>query len=301
MNIGLYSAYLGMRARQQTLDVIANNIANASTAGFKADHLFYRSIEAAEAEALRAAAQANAQANAGAASNTAPPNQPGNQPANQATNQANNQASNQTNAQTATQTATETITNPLLAQNLTFGVMTSSMMDLSPGSIRDTGRSLDIALAGNGFLAVQTRRGERYTRAGALTLDASGQLTTQSGDLVIGQGGPITLPPGEVTIGEDGTVSVQGQVAGRLKIVRFNEPRTALSKEGATLFAPTGKERPREDTQTRVVGGAIEMSNVNAIGEMAAMMQNTREFDSLERAITMITNSRGPGAEIGKL
>jgi flagellar basal body rod protein FlgG len=182
-----------------------------------------------------------------------------------------------------------------------FGVLASGMMDLSPGSIRDTGRGLDVALAGNGFLAVQTPRGERYTRAGGLTLDATGQLVTQSGHLVIGQGGAITLPPGEVAIGEDGTISVKGQIAGSLKIVRFNDPRTALAKEGETLFAPTGTERARQDTQTRVVGGALEMSNVNPIGEMAAMMQNSREFDSLERAITVMMGARGPGGDIGKI
>lgn len=292
MNIGLYSAYLGMRARQHTLDVIANNIANASTAGFKADHLFYRSVEAAELEAARRAAAAPA--NTDSATST-----PSTTPPGQAANQTGSQANGQVSATTPTDPAANGA--EVKPQDRVFGVLTSGIMDLSPGSVRDTGRSLDVALDGNGFLAVQTPRGERYTRAGSLTLDANGQLVTQSGELVIGQGGAITLPPGEVTIGEDGSVSVKGQIAGRLKIVRFNDPRTALVKEGGTLFAPTGTERPREDTQTRITQGALEMSNVNAIGEMAAMMQNSREFDSLERAITMIMSSRGPAADIGKI
>jgi flagellar basal-body rod protein FlgF len=296
MNIGLYSAYLGMRARQHTLDVIANNIANASTAGFKADHLFYRSIEAAEVEAARraAAAPANA-ASATSAPNTTTPGPANNPPGNPPGSQANSQVSPNTPADPLTQGAELTLPDRV------FGVLTSGLMDLAPGSIRDTGRALDVALDGQGFLAVQTPRGERYTRAGALTLDANGQLVTQSGELVIGQGGPITLPPGQATIGEDGSVSVGSQIAGRLKIVRFNDPRTALMKEGGTLFAPTGTERPREDTQTRLAQGALEMSNVNAIGEMAAMMQNSREFDSLERSITLMMSARKTAAEVGKI
>jgi len=296
MNIGLYSAYLGMRARQQTLDVIANNIANASTAGFKADHLFYRSVEAAELEAARRAAAAQANADGATSTpNAATPGQANTQPGTQPGTQANGQVSAGTPADPLTNDA------ELKPQERVFGVLASGMMDFSPGSIHETGRSLDVALDGNGFLAVQTPRGERYTRTGSLTLDANGQLVTQSGNLVIGQGGPITLPPGEATIGEDGSVSVRGQVAGRLKIVRFNDPRAALVKEGETLFASTGKERPTEATQTRIVQGALEMSNVNAIGEMAAMMQNSREFDSLERSITLMMSARKTAAEIGRL
>src|SRR5437868_9290389 len=100
MNIGLYSAYLGMRARQHTLDVIANNIANASTAGFKADHLFYHSVEAAELEAARrtAAAQANADST---------PSTPNAAP----TGQTNNQPSSQTSAQVSANTPADPLTN----------------------------------------------------------------------------------------------------------------------------------------------------------------------------------------------
>src|SRR4029077_18222581 len=97
------------------------------------------------------------------------------------------------------------------------GVVTAQATDFSTGSIRETSRSLDVSLDGDGFLVVQTARGERYTRQGSFTLDNSGQLVTQGGDLVVGDGGPITIPPGEVSIGDDGTVTSDGKVAGRLK------------------------------------------------------------------------------------
>ena len=279
MNSGLYAAYLGMRARQQRLDLVANNIANASTAGFKADRLLYRSIEAAENGAKQAEANTTGTTPVPAGANP------------------------------ATATATAPAVDPQAARLSTtrngreVGVMTTETTDFSPGPIRDTGRSLDIALDGDGFIAVQTPRGERYTRQGSLTMDNAGQLVTQSGQLVIGDGGPITVPPGEVTIGSDGTISVGGRSAGQLKIVHFANVNAALAKEGNSLFVATGREKPTEATGTRVVQGALEMSNVNSLTEMVAMMQNTREFESLQKSLSTMMNDLGRKVanEIGKL
>jgi flagellar basal-body rod protein FlgF len=277
MNFGLYSAYLGMRARQQRLDLIANNIANTATSGFKADRLLYRSVEAAENEAN--------QAPAGSAAPTA-----GSSALAPATNGANG-----TDPQAARFAA--------VRSGREVGVMTSETTDFSPGPIRETGRSLDVALDGDGFLVVQTARGERYTRQGSLTLDNSGQLVTQRGELVIGEGGPITLPPGEVNIGDDGTISAGGKAVGRLKLVHFANANTALAKEGNSLFVATGAEKPGEAPNTKVAQGSLEMSNVNSLTEMVAMMQNTREFESLQRSVSTMMNDLGRkiASEIGKI
>jgi flagellar basal-body rod protein FlgF len=277
MNFGLYSAYLGMRARQQRLDLIANNIANASTPGFKADRLLYRSAETAQSDANQVGTDSGGAAPTTAAGSPA----------------------------VATATTGDQQADKLTAikYGREFGVMTTEATDFSAGPIRDTGRSLDVALDGDAFLVVQTSRGERYTRQGSLTLDNSGQLVTQSGDLVIGDGGPITVPPGEVHIGDDGTISVQGQNAGRLKLVHFANNNAALSKEGSSLFVATGRQRPVEATGVRVVQGALEMSNVNSLTEMVAMMQNTRQFESLQRSVSTLMNDLGRkvASEIGKL
>jgi flagellar basal-body rod protein FlgF len=260
MNSALYSAYLGMRARQQRLDVIANNIANASTAGFKGQRLLYRSVEAAEKE-------------------------------------ANQTASNPTNVN---DTTTATTVN---GNGRDLGVLTSERTDFSPGPIRETGRTLDVALNGDGFLVVQTARGERYTRQGSLTLDNSGQLVTHNGDLVIGTGGPITVPRGEVNIGDDGTITVGGRSAGQLKLVHFPDPSAVLSREGNSLFAASGSDQAVEATDTHVVQGSLEMSNVNSLTEMVAMMQNTREFESLQHSVSTLMNDLGRkvATEIGRL
>ncbi|HVG39486.1 MAG TPA: flagellar basal-body rod protein FlgF [Pyrinomonadaceae bacterium] len=273
MNSDAYIVYQGMRARQRALDVIANNIANASTSGFKADRLLYRSFEAAEQEA-----QANAAPDpAGAAS----PN---------------------TTAAAATESKpTDEVDAARLKREM--NIVTSGATDFSQGSIRQTGRSLDVALNGDGFFAVQTPRGERYTRAGSFALDAAGQLVTQNGDLVLGSGGPITVPPGEISFGADGTISAGGKNFDRLKIVRFNDARAALVKEGSALFAAADGVRPREDNRTGVEGGALEMSNVNTLTEMAAMMQNGREFESLQKSISLMMNDLGRkvATEIGRI
>lgn len=273
MNTGLYAAFLGMRARQQTLDTIANNIANASTSGFKAERLFHHSIELAEAELLRVKpAVLSPDPNAANASGT----------------------SLFPNATTAA--------SPV---DRVFGIISGGVTDFSTGSFRETGRTLDVALDGPGFLVVQTPRGERYTRAGAFTLDAAGQLVTQQGDLVVGENGPITVPPGRsnIGIGTDGSVSADGQAIGKLRIVRFDNARAALTKEGDSLFMANDKEKPQDAFGTRVLQGTLEMSNVNVVSEMATMMQNSREFDSLQRSVTLMMNDLGRkvAGEIGRI
>ncbi|MFN0087986.1 MAG: flagellar basal-body rod protein FlgF [Blastocatellia bacterium] len=266
MNSGLYAAYLGMRVRMRTLDVIANNVANASTTGFKAERMYYRSVEASEFEAARRAAQDYLAGTAQIAGGPA---------------------------------AELPVDEPLSLRAL--GVVAGGMMDFATGSVRETGRSLDIALAGDGFLAVQTPRGERYTRDGSLTLDAAGQLVTLQGDLVIGETGPITVRPGEIFISEDGRITAAGQEMGRLKLVQFQNPGAALLKEGDSLFLPTGSEQPLAATRTRVHQGMLESSNVNPVGEMAAMIQNNREFESLQRSVTLMMSMHKIAAEIGKI
>lgn len=250
MNYGLYTAFLGMRSRQRTLDVQANNIANASTTGFKAERLLYNAYEA--------------------------------------------QAKTFGDAQNPTGDK----------QLLVAGVLASDTTDFATGSIRDTGRNLDVALDGDAFLQIQTPAGPRYTRAGSLTLDSNGQLVTHNNALVTGARGAITVPNnGEISIGQDGSISVGNKTVDRLKLVRFNNPVAALKKEGDALFVATGAEKPLDGSNTRVVQGALETSNVNSVSEMVAMINNNREFDSLQRSVTLLMNDIGRkiSGEIGRI
>ncbi len=243
MNQGLYTAFLGMRARQRTLDAQANNIANASTTGFKAERMLYSSFEA----------------------------------------DRKGEGS---------------------SQNLIAGVLAGNGTDFSNGSISPTGRSLDVAIDGDAFLQIQTPRGARYTRAGNLTLNAEGQLVTKNGDLVVGEKGAITVPPNsEISIGADGTLASGSQPFEQLKLVRFNNPAAALTKEGDALFALSGAEQPVAATNSKVVQGALESSNVSSITEMVAMINNNREFDSLQKSVSLLMNDLGRkiSGEIGKM
>jgi flagellar basal-body rod protein FlgF len=151
------------------------------------------------------------------------------------------------------------------------------------GAVRETGRDLDVAVQGEGYLAVQYGGGEAYSRAGNLAVDADGTLV-QNGRPVLGDGGPIVLPPFErIVIGLDGAISIKAegettmQVVDRLKLVKpvassltKNEAGLIVSRDGAIL--------PKDDTVT-VKSGHLEGSNVSAVEEMIATMSLNRDFE----------------------
>ena len=243
MNPGLYNAFLGMKARQRTLETQANNIANASTDGYKALRLRYTTIEAEKKGDEK-------------------------------------------------------------HQPTVAGIATESLTDFSAGNIRETGQALDFSIRGEGFFQIQTEEGTRFTRAGSFTLDAAGQLVTKNGDLVVGDEGAITLPANEnVSISTDGTITTEsGEIAGKIKTVRFENPVEALTHAGNSLFAATGTEEPEDAVGSEVLQGTIESSNINPIEEMVSMINNTREFESLQRSISLMMNDVGRkvATEIGR-
>jgi flagellar basal-body rod protein FlgF len=168
-----------------------------------------------------------------------------------------------------------------------YAVAASTGADLSGGSIQRTGRDLDVAIQGDGFIAVQARDGtEAYTRDGGFELDTDGQLQTRGGLPVLGEGGPINIPQDSVvSIGRDGTVSVttNGQslanvtVVGQIKLV--NPPREDVVKGSDGLFRLRGGATADADPAVGLVSGAIEGSNVNAVAAMVDMINLARQFD----------------------
>src|SRR3954463_12237092 len=147
----------------------------------------------------------------------------------------------------------------------------ATWIDFSQGPVQPTGNPLDVAISGNAFLTVQTPRGERYTRNGALQVNSQGQLVTSEGLQVIGTNGPIVFQPNdrEISIGIDGIISVrEGQSTvdsqrGKLKLASFDQPGR-LQKDGASTFvAPTGVT-PQVPTDAKVTQGVIEKSNVKS-------------------------------------
>ncbi len=155
------------------------------------------------------------------------------------------------------------------------------------GPLTATGRPLDIAVQGAGWIAVETPDGrEAYTRAGNLTLNANGQLQTAAGLNVLGEGGPIALPPdNSVTIAADGTVSAVPRfgvpnsvnVVGRIKLV--NPPENALVRGDDGLFRARGGAPADLDPNVRLAPEALEGSNVNPVDAMVNMIGLARQFE----------------------
>lgn len=147
------------------------------------------------------------------------------------------------------------------------------------GPLQQTGNPLDIALAPDGYLAVETTRGERFTRSGRLTLSADGRITDIEGNAVLGANGrPLGVAPGDtrIEILGDGTVRSENGTIGKLRVVRFDRP-TRLNAEGARLFDPAGEE-PRVHDQPGITQGSFEGSNVSPIVEMTRLTAELREF-----------------------
>lgn len=151
------------------------------------------------------------------------------------------------------------------------------------GTVRDTGRALDVAVNGNGYLAVEWNEGEAYTRAGAIAIDANGALSV-GGRPLLGEGGPIVLPPHTaVDIAKDGTISIMPeggtitQIIDRLRLVSAEGGQ--LAKNEAGLIVPRDGEPLAADPNVTVRGQALEGSNVSAVEEMVAVMSLNRSFE----------------------
>ena len=168
-----------------------------------------------------------------------------------------------------------------------YAVTEGQGTDFTPGALMATGRDLDVAIEGEGWIAVQgPDGGERYTRAGDLRVDAFGLLTNGAGRPILGDGGPIALPPFEtLEIAGDGTISIRplGQDAAGLAVVErirlVNPPAAELSRDldGLMQLANGAIAEPSADVS--LISGMLEGSNVNVIGSMVEMIQHARSFE----------------------
>ena len=214
----IYLAMAGAKATLQRQDVLAHNLANASTNGFRAELTAFRAV---------------------------PVRGDG-------------------------------------ASTRVYALETTPGYNPEPGPVSTTGRSLDVAVAGQGWLAVQALDGtEAYTRNGSLDVNNEGLLVSRSGLPVLGDGGPITVPANaQVTIGGDGTLTAtvgngRPQGIGRLKLVT---PEAALLRGDDGLFRGADGDLPA-DAAARVQSGALEGSNVSPVESMVAMIAAARQFE----------------------
>ncbi|MFQ5427612.1 MAG: flagellar hook-basal body protein [Thermodesulfobacteriota bacterium] len=182
-----------------------------------------------------------------------------------------------------------------------FSAPGPAVNDMSGGAMTRSGRDLDMAIEGNGFFVVKTPRGERYTRQGDFRIDDDGRLATKEGFLVLGEGGPIKLAGSGVEIDSSGAISEKGVVAGRLKIVSFKD-MSLLRYEGGLYNAGKSAPGPVKGSDTKVLQGFTEGSNVSALKEMVTMMENLRAYQTQVKLIQAIDGmSRKAIEEVGRV
>ena len=227
---GLRTAAAGMQAQQQKLDAVANDLANASTAGYKAE----RTTQQSFGQMLL------------------------------------------TNSVTGQQVGTVT----------TAVGVTNTVTDWSPQPLKDTGEPLDFAINGDGFFAVRTAEGTRYTRNGQFSADANGQLTTLQGDLVLGRDNqPLKL-------GDDGKVDPR-----LLNVVLLNNPE----KEGNNYITGTPGTVAGQ-TAGQVRSGALEGSGADPTQAMVDMMASMRAYEAGQKVIQTIDDTLGKAStQVGSL
>src|SRR5579863_1205105 len=178
--------------------------------------------------------------------------------------------------------------------------------DSSSGSLDATGRDLDVAIKGSGWMAVQASDGtEAYTRAGDLHVDPDGSLLTATGNPVLGDSGPINVPPyTSINIGTDGSVSIvpRGQTpmtistVGRIKLVNPTAEQAARGNDG--LFRSTTGSDLEADASVHMVSRTLESSNVNIAETMANMIELARSYEVQVKAMKTAEDT---GAESTKL
>jgi flagellar basal-body rod protein FlgF len=151
---------------------------------------------------------------------------------------------------------------------------------LTQGTLTMTGGALDLGIEGEGFFTIQTPEGERYTRAGHFTPNEVGELVTPDGHQVLDEGGSaIFIPPdaGQIAIARDGTVSADGQPLAQIALVRPADP-SSLRRQTGVLHSIEGEVEPVDSPQ--ILQGFLEDSNVNAISEMARLIEVQRAYEN---------------------
>lgn len=187
-----------------------------------------------------------------------------------------------------------TVPNVLNLATNNYGVLEGSHMDMTTGNLQSTGNPLDVGIEGGGFFVIQTARGLRYTRNGSFQVSRAGVLVTAAGEPVfgdprLGPKGVINLPAGPVAIASDGTVSVNGAIAGSIRMVEFPYG-TKLTPEGETLLAaPEGSAQLARQSTLRQ--GTLEASNVNSISAVVTMLAVQRQAEMMQRALTLFDTS----------
>jgi len=227
MDSGYYAAVSGWVGRAQALDAAAANLANAQTAGYREERVYFRSyLPTGDDQDSQVGRAVNA-----------------------------------------------------------FGLLGGSRLSFAQGAMQRTGSALDFAIEGEGFFAIQTANGVRFTRDGNFHRSQTGALVTEKGEPVLSEvQQAIPVPPGEVAVGEDGSLSVSGAVFGKLGVFAFAEG-TQLRAEGANRYvAPQGAAVSGRGNYT-VHQGELESANEDAIQGSLDLLMMQRQAEMMQKAL----------------
>lgn len=216
-NVG-YVSLSGEVSLRRSLDVVANNIANMNTVGFKADRMIFAEV-----------------VNKSAGSKTTSP--------------------------------------------VSFVQDKHTWTNFASGPLRETGSNLNVAIAGDGFLGVETENGIQYTRDGRFLVSNEGVLVNLDGNPILNMdGGQIQLPAGssDITISKNGTISNNGVAVGRLGVFTSENPQTMKKVAGANFTSDIDLE---PNVNAQVISGMVEDSNINAISEMTRLISVSKAYN----------------------
>ncbi len=251
---GLYTAASGMITEMKRTDTLANNLANANTAGFKRDEAINMEFEPMLIKRINDGTDRN---------------------------------------DITSFKGFHVGDNLPTVGTLGLGSYIDEIAtDHSQGGFQTTGNPLDLGISGDGYFAVDTPQGVRYTRNGSFFRSSTGELQTVNGQRVRGQGGnAINIPENainlNVTAQGEISVSVDGerQVLGRLEFVSFGPDPRAVLKQGESLYYPQEGAQPQAATGT-IEQGVLEVSNTQVVSEMVALINNHRVYEAGSKAVT---------------
>lgn len=163
----------------------------------------------------------------------------------------------------------------------------TARLDARPGTLRTTSRSLDLAIAGNGWFEVATPQGVAYTRQGDFRLDATGRLVTAQGHAVMGLGGEILLTQPQPVIDAQGRIyessAPRAEPMAQLKVVQF-DPQAPVQRLGGGLVRTAATPQPLAADAVAIRQGFLENSNVDPAREMVQLLRTLRHAESLQKA-----------------
>lgn len=251
-----------MMAQQVRTDVLANNLANVNTVGFKREAV----TQSAFPELLlrRVFDPVGGAANAGA----------------------------HTGTNAGTFYAGGHDPRPVIGRLGTGAYIDGTWTVHADGPLQWTDNDLDLALVGAGFFVVETDGGVRLTRDGRFTLSQDGTLVTRSGWPVLGEDGPIRIAGRDVVVDESGRVHVDGQVVGTLQVVDVDDVQS-LMKQGEGLWVLTDEAGLPQPAAARVMAGYVEQANVSAVQSMVELISAFRSYESSQKVIQAYDETLG--------